>query len=105
MEAVLTFISLIAVIIAKVLKNKKRLAQLTVYQMIGVGAAYVVSVFIGFIMIYYGGNWIAGKMPYEILSTIVFILIVIAALSICVSLMNKTIHKVTNGLLPRGEHE
>ncbi|WP_281657760.1 hypothetical protein [Halobacillus sp. Cin3] len=105
MEAVLTFTSLIAVIIAKVLKNKKRLAQLTAFQMIGVGATYVVSVFIGFILIYYGGNWIASKVPYKILSTLVFILIVIAALSVCVSLMNKTIYKITNGLLPREEHE
>ena len=42
-------------------KNRESIKQLTAKQLILASFAYLSTVFLGVICIYYGGNWIAGQ--------------------------------------------
>ena len=48
----------IVILIRAILKNRKILKKLTKYQIFGVVISYLITVFIAFIFIYYGGNWV-----------------------------------------------
>jgi len=82
-------------------KHRKNLKQLTKLQIIGVGISYLVATLFAFILIYYGGNWIAGEMPNIILKYLVFTVVVCIALYLTGNILTKALQKVTNGILPK----
>lgn len=40
-------------------KNRTILKELSKFQIFGVGISYFVAIFLAFMLIYYGGNWVA----------------------------------------------
>ncbi|WP_374216430.1 hypothetical protein [Bacillus bingmayongensis] len=60
--------------------------------------SYTVATFIGFLLIYYGGNWLVSYIPFEPLKTIASIIIIIAVLSCCLKVLNQLLKKVSNGV-------
>jgi len=91
--AILTFVYVIS-------KNKKILKQLTKPQIFGVVISYLAVVFIAFILIYFGGNWIAGHFSNTLFKYMVFFAVVCVSLYLCISLLNKVLDKITNSILP-----
>jgi hypothetical protein len=91
----------IVIVIYNIRKNREILKQFTKLQIIGVGISYLIAIFLAFILIYYGGNWLAGQISNIILKYVVFIVIVLIALYLCVGILNKVLQKITNGVLPR----
>lgn len=80
------------------LKNINLFKKLSTKQLFGITIAYVMAVFIAFICIFFGGNWVAEQMPAKFLSVGVFILIIIITISIIRFFLGKILFKITNGL-------
>lgn len=83
-----------------VMKNRKIIQRLSMSQMIFVVFSYIVTVFIAFIGIYFGGNWIAGQTSNLFFKYFIFFIIVVITISFCKILLGKVLHKITKGLLP-----
>ncbi|BAQ10608.1 transcriptional regulator [Bacillus sp. OxB-1] len=101
MKSILMTTLFIVIVIYNIRKNREILKQFTKLQIIGVGISYLIAIFLAFILIYYGGNWLAGQISNIILKYVVFIVIVLIALYLCVGILNKVLQKITNGVLPR----
>ncbi|WP_145543229.1 hypothetical protein [Virgibacillus sp. SK37] len=91
----------IAIIIYALFKNRKTLKKLTWLQNFSVGISYLAAIFLAFILIYYGGNWVAGQFSNIIFKYLIFLVIVCIAIYLSVSILNKVLNKVTNGILPK----
>jgi len=79
-------------------KNIKLIKKLSTKQLFGVVIAYVMAVFIGFICIFFGGNWVAEQISTKFISVGVFILVILVTLSIIQFFLNKILFKISNGL-------
>ncbi|MGE7094301.1 hypothetical protein ACQKII_23295 [Lysinibacillus sp. NPDC048646] len=82
-------------------KNRESIRQLTAKQLILASFAYLSTVFLGVICIYYGGNWIAGQFSSRFLQSVVFILIIIITTSLCQWPLRKILNRVTSGIFPK----
>ncbi|MGM0845682.1 MAG: hypothetical protein ACQEUT_11950 [Bacillota bacterium] len=89
------------VIIYAVYKNKDILKKLSTNQILGVTASYLAATIISFSGIYYFGNWIVGYAPNSFLSFLLSIVIILSTLFVCISILNKVLEKITNGILPK----
>ncbi|MFL0505248.1 hypothetical protein ACH0B5_05810 [Ureibacillus sp. 179-F W5.1 NHS] len=91
----------IVIIIYRIMKNRGTLKVLTKRQILGVGISYLLATLMGFIFIYFGGNWIVGSISNIIFKYIVFLAFVLIILNLCVTILNKLLLKITNGILPK----
>jgi Kef-type K+ transport system membrane component KefB len=82
-------------------KNRKILKELTKFQVLGVLITFLITIYIAFICIFYGGNWIAGKFTNMIVKTTIQYIVIFITLFICVSILYKILKKITNGVLPK----
>lgn len=78
---------------------KETYAKLTIVQFVGVIIVYLVTIFIVFILIYYVGNWILGYIAFKPLTIALKIALVIVVLYSALNLLNKTLKRITNGVL------
>ncbi len=101
MKDILIITLSIVITIYVILKNRKILKELTKLQLSGVGISYLVAIFIAFICIYNGGNWIAGYSPNMIVRYIIQLIIVCLTLYLCGSILSKILQKITKGVLPK----
>lgn len=92
----------IGTIIYQVRKNKEKIAALSGRQMVGAAVAFILTVFVAFVSIYYGGNWLVSFLSNGILKTAIQFLIIIFVISLCTSLLNKMLKRITNGIIDRG---
>ncbi len=90
----------IVIAIYIIFNNRNKIRELTSSQIIVVGFSYLITVFIAFICIYYGGNWIAEQFSIIIFKYIIFLIIVFITIYFCKSILRKMINKITNGVLP-----
>lgn len=79
-------------------KNRSLFKKLSLIQFVGVSFTYVTAVFIAFVCIYIGGNWIAEQISIKFLSVGVFIMIILVTMSSIRYLLSKILFKMTNGL-------
>lgn len=79
-------------------KNKNLFKKLSTKQLFGVAIAYLMAVFIGFICVFFGGNWVAEQISTKFFSVGVFILVILITLSIIQFFLSKILFKITNGL-------
>ncbi|MGN7477756.1 hypothetical protein ACTHOQ_07860 [Solibacillus silvestris] len=84
-----------------IFRNRGTLKKLTKIQVLGVGISYLIAIIAAFIFVYYGGNWIAGQFSNSVLKYIISFAVVCFVLYFCVSILNKMLQKVTNGILPK----
>lgn len=101
MKDLLMFILLISLIVYQISNNKNILKQLKKSQVFGVAVTYIAMIIVATIIIYYGGNWIAGLFPTIILKYLVFGIIVIATFYYLGILVNKVLYKITGRVLPK----
>lgn len=101
MKDILITVLSIVIMIYVILKNRKIIKQLIKFQIFGVGISYLFTIFIAFILVYYGGNWIAGQFSNTFFKYIIFFAVVCIALYLCVNILNKVLQKITNGILPK----
>lgn len=101
MEGTLTTIFSFVIMVLLILKNRKTLKKLTKFQIVGVGVSYLFAILIAFIFIYYGGNWIADQFSNTFFKYMIFLAVVYVSLSVCKSILNKVLERVTNGILPK----
>ena len=94
---ILLFIITLIYVIAK---NRKIFKELTKSQVFGVVISYLAVIFIAFILIYFGGNWVAGHFSNTIFKYVVFFAVVCISLYLCIILLNKILQKITNSILP-----
>ena len=78
---------------------KETYSKLTTIQLIGVVIAYLITIFIVTILIYYVGNWLLGYIIFKPLNIVVRVVIVILVLSSALNLLNKVLKKISNGVL------
>lgn len=78
---------------------KKSYAKLTISQFIGVIFAYLMTALIVFLLIYYVGNWLLSYITFRPLNIIIKVVLVIAVFFSALNLLNKTVKKITNGVL------
>lgn len=98
----LMIILFIVVTIYHIYKNREVVVkELTKFQIFGVGASYLVTIIFAFILIYYGGNWVAGLFSNIFFKNMVFLAIVCMALYLSVSILNRVLLRITNGVLPK----
>ncbi|MFN7249822.1 MAG: hypothetical protein ACK4M9_03435 [Anaerobacillus sp.] len=90
----------IAILIFIIHKNKTILKQLTLPQLTGVGSSYIFTVFIAFIFIYYGRNWIVDEVKSRYFGYIIFLFIICVTIYLCKFILGKVLIKITNGVLP-----
>ena len=90
-------ICLVALILL-MFKNINLFKKLSTKQLFGITIVYVMAVFIAFICIFFGGNWVAEQMPAKFLSVGVFILFILITMSIIRFFLGKILFKITNGL-------
>lgn len=97
------FISVLSIIIMiyLIMKNRKTLKKLTRIQLFGVVISYLVTIFVVFCLIYYGGNWITGQFSYIFFKYIIFIAVVCIVLFFCGGILRIVLEKITNGVLPK----
>lgn len=88
----------IVVAINLIHKNRESIRQLTAKQLILASFVYLSTVFLGFICIYYGGNWIAGQFSSRFMQLVVFILLIIITISLCQWPLRKILNRVTSGI-------
>ena len=101
MKDILMTAFFIVIIIRTILKNRKVIKELTKLQIYGVGISYLVATLMASICIYYGGNWVAGHFSNIIFSYVIFLAVFCIALYLCISILNKVLQKITNGVLPK----
>ena len=78
---------------------KETYSKLTIIQLIGVVIAYLITIFIVTILIYYVGNWLLGYITFKPLNIMVKIVLVIFVLLSALNLLNKSLKKISNGVL------
>ncbi|MFC9542445.1 hypothetical protein ACFTQ7_21620 [Lysinibacillus sp. NPDC056959] len=91
----------IVVAINLIHKNRESIRQLTAKQLILASFVYLSTVFLWFICIYYGGNWIAGQFSSRFMQLVVFILLIIITISLCQWPLRKILNRVTSGIFPK----
>ena len=101
MEDVLKILLSIVIMIYVILKNRKIFKELTKSQIFGVGVSYLIAIIIAFILIYFGGNWVAGHFSNTFIEYMIFLAVVCVSLYLCVRILNKVLQKITNGILPK----
>ena len=101
MIGILMTILFIVITIYSILKNRKIIKKLTKLQILGVFLAYLTTIFLMFICIYYGGNWIGGNLSNQFVRALIQIVVIILTLSIFGSILENTLKKITNGVLPK----
>ena len=79
-------------------KHKSLFKKLSTKQLFGVSLTYITAVFIGFVCIFFGGNWVAEQISAKFFSIAVFVLITLITLSIIQFFLSKILYKITNGL-------
>lgn len=95
---------LILLMIRNFIKNKDTLREfkkLNKAQLLGVAINFILTVIVATVLIFYGGNWIAGQFSNIFLKTSVFAFIVLLVLYFIGSLSNKAMSKITHGILPK----
>ncbi|GGN62503.1 hypothetical protein [Oceanobacillus indicireducens] len=95
----------IVVVTYIIYKNRIKLKELTKFQILGTGFTYLAVACIGGFIIYYGGNWVAGKMPNLFFKYIIFLVVICITLYLCVSVLHKLLRKITSGKLPTNNHD
>ncbi|MFB7142171.1 hypothetical protein ACFCYN_21325 [Gottfriedia sp. NPDC056225] len=98
---ILMTIMLIIITIYKILKNRKIIKELTKLQILGVIITYLMTIFLMFICVYYGGNWIGGDLSNLFVRKLIQIIVIIITLILFGSVLEKTLKKITNGVLPK----
>lgn len=78
---------------------KSTYKKLSILQLVGVIMSYLITIIIGFILIYYVGNWLTGYITINILKNIVQIIIIILVISTCLNGLNKVLKKLSKGVL------
>ncbi|WP_010530177.1 hypothetical protein [Lentibacillus jeotgali] len=96
MSELFFIVLLLAATVYVLLKNKNKLKMLKISKMIGIVLSFVVSVGIAASLIYYGGNWIAGKIPYAWIGWVVFIFITVIVITGINLLFNRLVEKIIN---------
>ena len=97
MEDIIKILLSIVLMIIVILKNRKMFKKLTKSQIFGVGVSYLIAIFLAFILIYFGGNWVTGHFSNTLFKYMVFLVVVCVSLYLCVSILNKVLQKITNG--------
>ncbi|MCU9614800.1 hypothetical protein OEV98_14750 [Caldibacillus lycopersici] len=95
------FLFVILMLINNFFKNRSRLKEVTKWQLLGVSITYIVPVFIAFICIYFGINWLADFIANPIVKYIVQFIIVYFVLYATSTLMRKILYTITDGKMPR----
>ncbi|MFB7138752.1 hypothetical protein ACFCYN_03720 [Gottfriedia sp. NPDC056225] len=91
----------IVITIYKILKSRKIIKELTKLQISGVFLTYLITIFFMFICIYYGGNWIGESLSNLFVRKLIQIIVIILTLIIFGNILEKTLKKITNGVLPK----
>lgn len=101
MENIFMFVILIMIVIKNISSNRDLLRKLSVVQIFGVGFSYVATVVLAGLVIYYGGNWLAGFFSNGIIKFIIQMTVIIVVLYTLVGILNRILAKITNGMLPK----
>lgn len=91
----------IIITIYLILKNRKIYKQLTKLQILGVCLTYLIIIYLLFICIYYGGNWIGESISNLIVRKLIQLVVIIISLIIFENILDKMLKKITNGILPK----
>ena len=78
---------------------KNTYSKLTIIQLIGVVIAYLITLVIVFIFMYYAGNWLLGFITFKPLNIVVSVVIVILVLAPSLNLLNRILKRISNGVL------
>ncbi|MEO2076584.1 MAG: hypothetical protein ABGX20_14540 [Bacillus sp. (in: firmicutes)] len=97
MKDILMNLFFFVVCIYVVMRNKMVFKKLTIPQLLGVVFSYMGVICIGFICIYYGGNWISGYLKTNIIRTVVELLVIVTSLTVCQMILKKLLLKITKG--------
>ncbi|MGD6965632.1 hypothetical protein ACQCVP_04335 [Rossellomorea vietnamensis] len=87
--------------IYKIYKNRYLLKKFSKTQIVGIALSYLAAISLAFVCIYYFGNWAAGFAPNSIIKFIISMAAILASLLISISILNKVLEKLTNGVLPK----
>ena len=93
----------IVIIIWRIYKSKETMKACSKLQILGISISYMFATIIAAMFIYYGGSWIADKISIKILGYTVQLILIFIVLFSCVSILNKVLHKISNGLLPNNK--
>lgn len=99
MKDVLNIIVCVCLIIYHISNNKSSLKQLKKTQNFGVAITFIGALIAATILIFYGGNWIAGRFSNIVWKYLIFGVVVIATLYLLGIIVNKVLYKITDGLL------
>ncbi len=100
MKDILIIILCVGLTIYHISNNKGMLKQLKKIQLFGVAITFIFTVILATILIFYGGNWIAGLFSNIILKYLVFGVIVIATFYLLEIIVNKVLYRITDGVFP-----
>ncbi len=78
---------------------KEKLSKLGAKQIVGIVLVYVVTLVVVFVLIYFGGNYLANLVTNETGQIVVKILILFFVLTTCVGILNKVVTKISKGVL------
>lgn len=78
---------------------KEAYKKLTMTQLLSVIISYTVAIFVAFLLIYYGGNWIVSYIPFGPLKFVASVIIIITVLACCSKVLNKVLKKISNGVV------
>lgn len=99
------FIALLVLLMLRnFIKNKdtwKAFKKLNKTQLLLAVMYFLFTVFAAAVLIYYGGNWLAGQFSNIFVQAAVFALVVFVVFYFLGNLSNKMMRKITDGLLPR----
>lgn len=87
--------------IYKIYKNRDLIKKFSKTQIVGIALSYLAAISLAFICIYSIGNWAAGYTPNSIIKFVILITVILASLMISISILNKALEKLTNGVLPK----
>ncbi|MCP3029905.1 hypothetical protein LF817_00985 [Halobacillus sp. A1] len=97
MESLSLLLSGVAVIYL-IYNNIKTFETLNIRQGIGVGFSFLLTALIGFVAIYYGGNWLIGQIASGWLRMPLFILIVVIVIGGLRYLLHKLFERISGGV-------
>jgi hypothetical protein len=101
MNDLFSFISCIGVVIYFLSKHREDLGKLNKIQKIGVFISYTMTIIISGICIHYGGSILTERFQNGFLIFIIQILVVIVTLWVAISLLNRVLQKITNGIFSK----
>ncbi|WP_113927966.1 hypothetical protein [Bacillus sp. P14.5] len=87
-------------IIYKINKNRDLLKTFTKTQIFCVAVSYIAATIAAFVCIYFFGNWIASFVQNSFIRFIIFFAVIITTMFVCISILNRALKKITNGVLP-----